>query len=128
PLDLPPTAALIVSGGDARIACDPLRGVNAYGCAPHPDPAILAFGSSTASTISPAAYAAADRLRQRLLRAGRAGVGVTPAAAYAAELARQRDELLALNGLSAEFGVDVVFAASGTDLHRIAARLAAADG
>jgi hypothetical protein len=125
PLDLPPTAALIVSGGDARIACDPLRGVNAYGCAPHPDPAILAFGSSTASTISPAAYAAADGLRRRLLRAGRAGV--SPAVIYAAELARQRAELLALNGLSAGFGVDVVFAASGTDLHRIAAWLAGTD-
>jgi hypothetical protein len=123
--DLPPTGALIVSGGDARIACDPLRGVNAYGCAPHPDPAILAFGSSTASTISPAAYAAADHLRWRLLRAGRAGV--SPEATYAAELARQRGELLALNGLSAEFGVEAVFAASGTDLHRIAAQLAAVD-
>jgi len=49
---LPPTAALLTHGGDARIVLDPSRGLNKYGCSPFPDARLAAFGSSTASTIS----------------------------------------------------------------------------
>ncbi|HEX5338102.1 MAG TPA: hypothetical protein VFW53_06665, partial [Gallionella sp.] len=120
---LPATAQLLVSGGDERIALDPQRGVNRYGCGPSPDPGLLDFASATASVISPAAFAAADRLRARLEQALRQ---LPPAAVYAQELARVRKDLLALCALDDLPEPDVVFAASGTDLHRIAAQLAQA--
>lgn len=117
---LPPTAQLLVQGGDARIALDP-DSLNKYGCSPFPDAGLLALGSSTASGISAAGYAAADSLRSRLLHA------VAPdAVLYAAELNRIRLELLELCGVSALPGVEIVFAASGTDLHLIAAQIGGA--
>ena len=58
--------ALLTSGGDGRIAVDSGTGLNRYGCAPQPDAAIAAFGSSTDSTISTAAFAAVERLAGRL--------------------------------------------------------------
>lgn len=118
---LPETTQLLVSGGDVRIALDPLRGVNRYGCAPTADDALLDFGSSTASVISSAAFHCADTLRDRLadeLRQCHAPE------LYRRELARVRTELLDLCELGDLPAPDIVFAASGTDLHRIAARLA----
>lgn len=102
---LPSTAQLLVSGGDVRIALD--HGLNRYGCPPLPDPELLAFGSSTASVISPAGFAAAARLRAELPEA------------VAAAVARQRQQLL--SGLS-DLKVDLVFAVSGTDAHFMVAR------
>lgn len=64
---LPSTQDLLLEGGDTRILLDLLRGTNRYGCVPYPDPGMLAFGSSTASSISEDGFAAAERLRQRLL-------------------------------------------------------------
>jgi hypothetical protein len=116
---LPPTSLLLNSGGDARMRLDPHTGRNRYGCGSLPDPELLAFGSSTASTISPAGYAAAERLRERLQSSD-----LEPAACYAAELERQRDELRRLCALNV--GTDIVFAASGTELHLIAGQLFAA--
>lgn len=119
--ELPHTAELLVQGGDARIALDAVRGVNRYGCAPYPAEGLLAFSSSTASVISGHGYAAADALRNIVSVA----LAAEPAAAiYARELARQRRELLELCGLN-EREVECVFAASGTDVHRIAAQLVA---
>ena len=116
-----PTAQLLVSGGDARILLDPRHGMNKYGCQPVPDATLLAFGSSTASIISEAGYAAADRLRRRLL----VEVGREPhAASHARELNRVRAELLRLCDVSDLPGLEVAFAASGTDLHLISAQLA----
>lgn len=123
-IELPPTEQLLVDGGDARVALD-RSGLNKYGCQPFPDPALAAFGSSTASVISDSGFAAADALRGRLVHA--AG-NERPHVTYARELQRIRGELLHLCGLSAGPGVDVVFAASGTDLHLLAAQLAAAPG
>jgi hypothetical protein len=117
---LPPTALLLVQGGDARIALDP-DSLNKYGCSPLPDPGLLALGSSTASGISVEGFAAADRLRNKLVQAVE-----SDAAVYAAELDRIRLELLDLCGLSALPGVELVFAASGTDLHLIAAQIGGA--
>ncbi len=121
---LPSTAQLLVEGGDARITLDPDRAVNQYGCRPFPDPQLLAFGSSTASVISAAGFAAAERLRHRLLLSAgtEARVGI-----YARELERVRRELLQLCAVSDLPGVELVFAASGTDLHLIAAQLAGSD-
>ncbi len=115
-LELPPTEKLLVSGGDTRIQPDPVSGVSIYGCRSRPDPAILAFGSSTASTISEAGFAAADALRRacadqlRLKSAFRV---------YADETERLRVQL---SGLAPSTGVRVVLAASGTDLHLLVAQ------
>ena len=120
-LGLARTEQLLTEGGDARIALAPGQMANRYDCTPQPDADLLAFGSSTASVISPTGFAAAERLRRRLLRAG------TPSASdYARELQRIRGELISLCGLSGLAGLDVVLAASGTDLHLIASQLVAA--
>jgi hypothetical protein len=118
--DLPPTAQLLTSGGDTRIVRNPVTGLNQYGRPSTPEPAVLAFGSSTASTISSEGFAAAERLRRKLLRAARSE---NPSVTYARELARIRGELLSLCDLAKVSGIDVIFAASGTDIHLIAAQL-----
>lgn len=119
---LPPTEQLLVEGGDARIALDP-ENLNKYGCSPFPDPGVVALGSSTASGISASGFAAADRLRNRLVQAADEA---SDADIYAHELKRIRQEFVRLCGVSDVHGLDVVFAASGTDLHLIAAQLGGA--
>lgn len=118
---LPPTPLLLNSGGDARMRLDPYTGRNRYGCGSLPDPELLAFGSSTASVISTGGYAAAERLRERLQSSD-----LEAAPLYTAELERQRDVLRKHCALSAD--TDIVFAASGTELHLIAGQLFAAAG
>ncbi|MGZ3377048.1 MAG: hypothetical protein ACXU8S_10665 [Phenylobacterium sp.] len=68
----------LVEGGDDRLLLDPETGLNRYGCGPAPDDSLMAFGSSTASTISGTGAAAVD---DRLLRLG---IEETEAAAWAA--------------------------------------------
>jgi hypothetical protein len=119
---LPPVEKLLVEGGDARILVD-AKGLNKYGCSPGPDTALVALGSSTASVISAAAFAEAGRFRERLLQAAR-NQPITQI--YNRELERIRGELLQLCGLDSS-KIDVVFAASGTDIHLIAAQIAARD-
>ena len=119
---LPDTATLLVSGGDARITLDPVSGLSMYGCRPCPDPELIAFGSSTASLISPAGFAAADALRQTLRMQLR---DQSAAAVYALHAERLRSDLLEQCGVSrvdGVAGVDVVLAASGTDVHLLAAQ------
>ena len=106
--DLPGIEALLVAGDDARIALDRLTGLNKYGCPPRPDPELLAFGSSTASVISQSGYAAAARLRERLLD----GTD-TP------ELSWQRIRQELLSDVS-DLNVQLVFVPSGTDAHALA--------
>ena len=119
--DLPGTAELLCLGGDARIHLDGASGANRYGCGSRPDDALVAFGSSTASTISPEAFAETDRLRGRLVQAlGRDA----PEAVYSAETDRLRAELLRLLRLDGR-GAEVVLAPSGTDLHLFAGQLIA---
>lgn len=115
----PATQQLLVEGGDTRIALAPGQALNQYGCPPQPDPGLLAFGSATASVISEVGFAAADDLRRRLLAAD----AQPQAIAYARELNRLRQELAQLCGAGDLPGVEIVFAASGTDLHLIAAQL-----
>jgi hypothetical protein len=107
------TAQRLTEGGDDRIV---LRGDgrNAYGCTARPDESLLAFGSSTASTVSAEAFAAASQLHDELRREP----GRLPH-----RLQGQRQRLLALVG--APPGTDLVWGASGTDLHLIATQLAA---
>jgi hypothetical protein len=121
---LAPTAELLTDGGDARIVLDRARGLNKYGCSPLPDAGLAQFGSSTASTISATAFAAAERLRGRLAEAaGQESAALT----YARELDRMRAELADLCGIADLPDLEIVFAASGTDLHLLAAQLAAGE-
>ena len=112
--DLPSTAQLLVSGGDARIALDPVSNRNKYGCQPMPDSQLLPFGSSTASVISDAAYAAVERLRRQLMQESG-----TLESVCAHQMQRIRRELLSD---VADLEIELLFAASGTDAHRIVAR------
>ncbi len=119
--DLSSTSPLLAAGGDARIFLDGVSGLNKYGCQAFPDAGLAAFASSTASVISEPAFAAAERLRGRLLVAV---TGETPAAVYTRELNRMRRELVELCGVADLAGLEAVFAASGTDIHLIASQLA----
>lgn len=56
----------LVQDGDARIALDPLTGLNSYGCGCMPDPDLLEFGSATASTLSTAGFVAAREWATRM--------------------------------------------------------------
>ena len=113
------TEALLSEGGDCRLALDPVSGRSRYGCMARADSGPAQFSSATASTISPEGFTAAARLRDRLaIVDDRESGGV-----YARELDRVRAELIDLCGLGGEPGLDVVFAASGTDLHLLVADL-----
>ena len=121
---IPSLAELLGEGGDHRIRPDALTGLNAYGCAPEPDPDLAAFGSSTASTISAAAWDAAARLRERIADSLEMA---PPAAVYERELGRIRRELVRLCGLETAAGLQVLFAPSGTDIHMLIAQLVGGD-
>ncbi|MFZ1546673.1 MAG: hypothetical protein WAT12_06185 [Candidatus Nitrotoga sp.] len=120
PVHPPTTEQLLVADGDVRIALDPVSGVNRYGCGLHPDPVLAAFGSSTASVISQASFAAADRLRNRLAAAPDS---------LSQEWQRLRNELITLCGLETLPSLHLKFTSSGTDLHTlVAARVIAQSG
>ena len=118
PLVLLPTEQLLSQGGDERLAPVAPGGLNKYGCSSVPDAALAAFGSSTATSISEAGFAAADSLRSELLAASGA-----PGAEdlYRRESARVRAALKQLCGVGDMAGLEVALAASGTDLHLIVA-------
>ncbi len=102
---LPLTRELLAQGGDARIRLE--GGRNEYGCMPYPDPALIQFGSSTASTLSEQAFEAADALRESVVD-------------IADEFERIRQEFLSLCGLSNIGGLKLHFCPSGTDAHQLA--------
>ncbi|MFM2408577.1 MAG: hypothetical protein RL358_1319 [Pseudomonadota bacterium] len=117
------TAQLLLEDGDERIELDALHGVNRYGCTATPNDALLSFASSTASVISTGGFAAAQQLRDALETALQHQSAAT---LYAQQLANMRTELAALCGVSTAHPADIIFAASGTDLHHIAAQLSLA--
>src|SRR4051794_16741362 len=102
--------ALMTEGGDGRIRLDPITGLNRYFSAPRPRD-VLAYASSTANDISPAAYAEAERVL------GALGPAPSPEA-YRARLEALRCRIRAAYGLAGD--VAVVFAPSGTDLEYVA--------
>ena len=116
-----PSEHLLVSGGGSRLRLDPATGLKVYGCGAVPRPEVLAFASSTASTISALAYRAVEALRQALLRAGHAG-RLEPA--LAAEIAGVKREVLARCGADDLVGTEVVLTPSGTDGELAALHLA----
>ncbi|HST35877.1 MAG TPA: hypothetical protein VLK25_04515 [Allosphingosinicella sp.] len=103
-------ARLMTEGGDARLWLDPVTGLNRYYSAPRPSRA-LAYASSTANDVSPAAYARAEKLL--------AETGTNPApTVYAERLEQLRARIRRTYGIADE--VAVVFAPSGTDLEYVA--------
>ena len=115
--------ALLTSGGDHRIVLDETSRLNRYGCGPSPDPGMTAFGSSTASTISAASFAAVERLAGRLSEEAASNA---PGEVYREELGRIRAKMTWLMGLQDIAGLKTILSPSGTDLHRIALHLTAA--
>lgn len=121
---LPPVEELLALGGDHRIRVE--AGENRYGCRPRPLPPRWQLGSSTASEISEAALAAAERQRERL---GRVLLRRPAYEVHAEEATRIRLALRAALGIEAvDPAVEVVLGASGTDLHLYATALAAGAG
>lgn len=116
----PSTEQLLVEGGDARIALNFATGANQYGCRPQADAGIAAFGSATSSTISAAAFFAANQVRTRIAHQLNSNREID---IYADEMNRVRREFIELCGLKNIPGLDLVFAASGTDSHLMAAQL-----
>ncbi|TCM16527.1 hypothetical protein EDF56_107106 [Novosphingobium sp. PhB165] len=109
-------ADALAQGGDQRITLDPVTARNSYGCIAEPDPDLVRLGSSTASTIGSAGFAAAEELLERLGLDTRGGFrrGIAAAAA-----ARIRRGILDLAGVERNSGVEAILAASGTDAHLI---------
>ena len=117
---LPSTIELLCLGGDDRISVSGVTEVNKYGCTPYPNCSLVSFSSSTASVISEVAFAAADELRESIVVAIEDEL---PVSVYRHELNRVKHELLNLCELNDMDNLEVVFGASGTDLHLIAAQL-----
>jgi hypothetical protein len=100
---------LLVSGGDARLSLLRPAQHNVYGCTPFPRPDLLDFASSTASGISGAGYARAEKARANLL---------FDAASRDLEHAFDRqveDARAELRGYFGVAGTEIVFSPSGTD-------------
>ena len=117
-----PTGELMALGGDARITLDEQSGLNSYGCAPKPVPAIT-YASSTASTVSSGAFAQARAYHFQLREAARS----RPIdEVYAEGMADARRRLCLLYGLDAS--ADIAFGPSGTDLEYLATAISLADG
>ncbi|TWB57475.1 hypothetical protein FBZ98_10298 [Rhizobium sp. ERR 922] len=116
----------LVSGGDERLDCDPVNGLNMYGYGPAPRPEDLAFGSSTASTISAAAFVAVESYYADLTQEMETS---SPKVIYDREIGRVRDDLLRLLGLSqsSQPRIDAILATSGTDIHLFSASLLAGE-
>ncbi|HKR24562.1 MAG TPA: hypothetical protein VJS15_04840 [Allosphingosinicella sp.] len=100
----------MTEGGDARLRLDPTTGLNRYHSAPRPS-AALAYASSTANDVSPAAYAHAEAVLAEL--------GPEPTGrAYAERLEALRGRIRAAYDIAED--VALVFAPSGTDLEYVA--------
>jgi hypothetical protein len=117
-----PTDQLLTFGGDDRLALDPATGLNRYGCAPWPRPAVITFGSCTASSLSPAAFAATETARQALIADALGG-----SAATALEHASAAIGTALLRYFQAEDLADTILAASGTDAALVVTGLLAAE-
>jgi hypothetical protein len=119
---LMPTYLLMGEGGDDRITLDEQSGLNSYGCAPEPVRAI-SYSSSTASSISAAAYAQAHTVHHQLRSAF---FETEDTALYGAWLMKASQRIRACYGLSDD--VEIAFGPSGTDLEYLALALAMATG
>ncbi|MDE2465932.1 MAG: hypothetical protein KGO02_19785, partial [Alphaproteobacteria bacterium] len=105
-----PLPHLLIDGGDLRLRIDPIAGCNDYGCRPTPDGRVLAFSSSTATTISEPAYQRAHMARQMLVHDS---LTQGMARAFDSRVESMRHDLRTLLRLEARIGV--MFSPSGTD-------------
>ncbi len=108
-------AIALRSGGDFRIAVDPLSGRNKYGVPPAPAEEEIWFSSSTASAISPLGFDAASAAYERLF-AGDASHGLAPGRWFD----NLRTRIAALSGCQ---GTQVILCASGTETEILALTL-----
>ena len=113
----PPPEHLLTHGGDARIKIDLTSGRNGYGSSARPTAGEIGFSSSTATCVSPHAYASVEALRHRLLASE---------TTFEAELERIRAEVLLRSGASRAAGTELVLTASGTDAELAALALSLA--
>jgi hypothetical protein len=104
-----PLQHLLAAGGDARVAVRAPDQCNKYGCTPFPRPALLDFGSSTASSVSQPAYDRAFAAQARMWLHGTRN-GMQHAFDQQVEAAR---DALRMH-LQAD-GADILFSPSGTD-------------
>jgi glutamate/tyrosine decarboxylase-like PLP-dependent enzyme len=116
-----PTEQLLVAGGGSRLRLDPKTGRNAYGSAPRPRPEALALASSTASTISPLAYEAAEATRLALVEAA---LSDRLDETIVLEFEQVKRRLLLACGFDPCDDVEVVLTPSGTDAEFAALHLA----
>jgi hypothetical protein len=116
----PSTIELLCLGGDDRISLGENSTVNKYGCTPYPNANLVSFSSSTASVISEDAFSTAEDLHDSIMLALEDELPVT---VYTNELNRIKRDLLRLCSLDDITNLEVIFGASGTDLHLIAAQL-----
>ncbi len=111
--------ALLETGGDIRLARDPVSALNGYGCSHRPRPWAVTFASSTASSCSERGYVAADRARLAATAALLRGQAPKRAITTSIEAARR--------GIAKAFGMAgserVILAASGTDTELLALAL-----
>lgn len=105
-----PTNLIMSAGGDNRITLDEQSGLNSYGCTPYPEN-VIAYASSTASTISAPAYATVEARHHALLNQSKAE---DEAIVYHEAFATLRKRLFKAYQLPPSVGI--AFGASGTDL------------
>jgi len=110
----------MTDGGDERILIDPVTGLNRYFTAPRPQN-LIAYSSSTANFISAPAMAEVQR---RMLDIAPGFVLEPPAYARALETLRTRLR----KSWQIPPSVDIVFAASGTDLEYVGLATASRPG
>jgi hypothetical protein len=129
-----PTAVLLTAGGDDRLVVDWGAGENRYGISPLPRPEVRSYSSCTASSPSPIGYAAADRVRRRLLRLV-LDHPLDTAGAHPLDTALERewDELrrrlvATMLGAGPGTGVAAIPTPSGTDAESLALTVSAGAG
>jgi hypothetical protein len=110
--------ALMETGGDIRLQCDPRSALNGYGCSHRPRPWAITFASSTASSSSERGYLAADLARLKTTAKLLATDNPSPVRASLAAVRRGLKNAFALGTDS-----QVVLAASGTDTELLALAL-----
>lgn len=109
-MSVPDPTLTMTKGGDARIVLDPATGLNRYFSAPRPSD-VVAYASSTANDMSSAAFAHAAALLAEI-------EGALSPAEYRARLRALKGRIRAAYRVARD--VEIVFAASGTDLEYVA--------
>ena len=105
-----PTDIIMSAGGDDRILLNERSGLNKYGCNPYPEN-VIAYASSTASTISAAAYSIVEARHPALISESK---NFGEIETYHKSFQEIRNRLKAAYSISNS--VSLAFGASGTDL------------